>query len=408
LLECFIARRDESAFEALLRRHGPMVLGVCRRVLANEADAEDAFQATFLVLLRKADSIKPRAMVGNWLYGVAHRTALKAREANARRRAREREVALPGAEASAGDRHHLQALLDRELRGLPEEYRAAIVLCDLEGRTRKEAARQLGWPEGTVASRVSRARALLARRLARHGLVLSAGALAAALAEGAVPAQVPAPLVLATLRAGTAARVAALTEGGPRVLLPSRRTTALVAFLAVAVVGVGAAALSRQPSSSAPATAPEGARPAKPGEREAIRKVIAAGVAALNKHDDKAFAAVFHPDADFGHVAGWRGRGRKGILLAHLRFFQKGGPKPGGISYQKAVVRAAEPHIRFLRADVATVDVPWTLTGVTGSDGKVRPAEKGLAMLVLTREKGSWGVASYRLAFLPETPATGR
>src|SRR5256885_3564289 len=128
LLECFIQRRDESAFEGLLHRHGPMVLGVCRRTLRNEADAEDAFQATFLVLVRKAPSIRPRNMVGNWLYGVAHSTALKARAMNLKRSTKEREAAAHSKTGDlAVDSEQLQAHLDRELKGLPGIYRAAIV-----------------------------------------------------------------------------------------------------------------------------------------------------------------------------------------------------------------------------------------------------------------------------------------
>src|SRR5262249_8241697 len=136
LLERFLALREEVAFEALVHRHGPMVLGVCRRVLHNSHDAEDAFQATFLVLVRKAGSIVPREMVGNWLYGVAYRTALKARSLAARRRAMERQVRdMPRPETlDSGARDDLQARLDRELNRLPDKYRAPVILCELEGK----------------------------------------------------------------------------------------------------------------------------------------------------------------------------------------------------------------------------------------------------------------------------------
>ena len=145
LLECFVTRRDEDAFAALMRRHGPMVLGVCRRVLQNEADAEDAFQATFFVLVRKAASIRPRGMVGNWLYGVAHSTALKATAMSTKRLVKEREAAARPRPSVTGETwQELQALLDQELKLLPDIYRAAIVLCDLEGKSIKEAARQSG------------------------------------------------------------------------------------------------------------------------------------------------------------------------------------------------------------------------------------------------------------------------
>src|SRR5947208_2527963 len=152
LLDCFISRRDEAAFEAIVRRHGPMVMGVCRRVLRDQHDAEDAFQATFLVLARKAAAIVARELLAGWLYGVAFNTSLKARAAAARRRGRERPVTeLPDPPAPPESPwHDLWPVLDQELSSLPEWYRVPIVLCDLEGKTRKEAARQLGWPEGTL------------------------------------------------------------------------------------------------------------------------------------------------------------------------------------------------------------------------------------------------------------------
>src|SRR6516165_5752723 len=146
LLERFVAARDEAAFAALVRRHGQMVWGVCRRVLAGHQDAEDAFQATFLVLVRKAASVVPREMVGNWLYGVAHQTALNARANEARRRTRERQVTqMP--EPPNRDQElwqYLEPVLDQELSRLPKRYRTAIALCDLGGKTHKEVAQQLG------------------------------------------------------------------------------------------------------------------------------------------------------------------------------------------------------------------------------------------------------------------------
>src|SRR5262249_7681342 len=172
LLESFLDRRGEAAFAALLRRHGPMVWGICRRVLHNYHDAEDAFQATFLVLVRKAIALEPRDMIGNWLYGVAYRTAARARARTAKRGLREKQVpALPEPPMpESGRPHHLAELLDRELSCLPQKYRVAIVLCDLEGQTGKETAQQLGVPEGTLAARLARGRKLLAKRLAQHGL----------------------------------------------------------------------------------------------------------------------------------------------------------------------------------------------------------------------------------------------
>jgi RNA polymerase sigma factor (sigma-70 family) len=256
LLTRFIEQRDEAAFEALVRRHGPMVLGVCRRVLRTFADAEDAFQATFLVLVRKAASIQSRDTVANWLYGVAYNTALKARTLNARRGSRERQVAqMPEPEAVSPEAfwQDLQPLLDQELSRLPERYRLPIVLCDLEGKSRQEAAQRLRLPEGTLSSRLTRARAKLARRLARRGLVLPAAALTAMLTQEAASACVPTPLVSSTVQcamvlvAGPAAGgvisapVAALTEGVMKDMLLRKLKLTLLGVLAAGLVFTGAA-----------------------------------------------------------------------------------------------------------------------------------------------------------------------
>jgi RNA polymerase sigma factor (sigma-70 family) len=202
LLGCFIEQRDDAAFAALVRRHGPLVWGVCRRLL-HQHDAEDAFQATFLVLVRKAASIVPREGLANWLYGVAHRTALQARRNLARRGARETQVTqMPEPAVAEQDLwRDLAPLLDQELSRLPDAYREAIVLCDLEGKTRKEVARQLGVPEGTVGNRLSRARTMLAKRLARQGLAVSAGSLAAVLTQNVAPAAAPTSLVASAVKA---------------------------------------------------------------------------------------------------------------------------------------------------------------------------------------------------------------
>lgn len=186
LLERFIAERDEAAFELLVRRHGPMVFGVCRRVIGLAQDAEDTFQATFLVLARKAASVRPREVVGNWLYGVAYRTARRAKALTARRWAREKQVKVmphPATQARADAFRRLEPLLDEELSRLPDKYRLPVVLCDLEGKTRKVVARQLRIPKGTLLSRLTTARRLLAERLARRGFVPSVTGLAAALSQ---------------------------------------------------------------------------------------------------------------------------------------------------------------------------------------------------------------------------------
>jgi RNA polymerase sigma factor (sigma-70 family) len=218
LLGQFLARQDKSAFAALVRRHGPMVLAVCQRILGNVSDAEDAFQATFLVLVRKAASLVARRVLGDWLHGVARRTALNARRLAARRQAKEQQMARP--EAHRDDaRDDWLPLLDEALSRLPTKYRLPIVLCDLESRSRREVAQRLGWPEGTVAGRLSRGRALLAKQLARRGLAISSGSLAAALAPSAASAAVPSGLVESTVHV---ASLLALGTGAAQGVLPSK------------------------------------------------------------------------------------------------------------------------------------------------------------------------------------------
>ena len=215
LLECFVKHREETALEALIRRHGAMVWGVCRRVLANHHDAEDAFQATFLVLVRKASTIQPREMVGNWLYGVARQTALKARARSATRQLREKQgIAMPEPVAGPADvSDDLTRLLDQELSRLPDKYRAVVVLCELEGKTLKAAAELLGLPDGTVASRLARARNMLAKRLSRYKLAVSTATVSAFLAQQASAASVP-PLVLsATIKASGVLAAGKATAG---------------------------------------------------------------------------------------------------------------------------------------------------------------------------------------------------
>jgi RNA polymerase sigma-70 factor (ECF subfamily) len=248
LLASFIDQKDGAAFEALVRRHGSMVFGVCRRVVGNHHDAEDAFQATFLVLARKASSVRPRERVANWLHGVALRTAMKARTMTTKRRGREKPVTeMPEPEApQQGQWRDLQPLLDQELNGLPEHYRLPLLLCDLEGKTIKAAAQQLNWPQGSLAGRLARGRKLLAKRLASRGVVLSAGSLAAVVSQHEVSAGVPTPLLSSTVKAATRiaveraavagvvpARVAVLMEGALKSMILTKLTKAAVAGLVV-------------------------------------------------------------------------------------------------------------------------------------------------------------------------------
>jgi RNA polymerase sigma factor (sigma-70 family) len=230
LLERFVTARDESAFEGLLARHGPMVLDVCRRVLQDPQTVEDAFQATWLVLIRKAGSIRQSEVLGNWLYGVAYRTAARARVEAAKRRDRESRACL----SEAGDPlaemtvRELFAVLDEELNGLPGKYRTPLVLCYLEQRTRDEAAQQSGCSLATLDRRLSRGRALLKARLARRGLTLALALFPTLLSQAAASIGVPASLASSTLKAATT-----VAAGGAATLVVS----ANAALLTEKVVG---------------------------------------------------------------------------------------------------------------------------------------------------------------------------
>jgi RNA polymerase sigma factor (sigma-70 family) len=252
LLEAFLSRGDEAAFERLVRRHAPMVLAVCRRVVGNTHDAEDAFQATFLVLVRKAACIVPRDMLGNWLHGVALRTALDARSRLARRRSREKQVSdmhHASHPAEAGQEELRQAL-DQELSRLPDKYRLPVVLCELEGRSRREVARQLGLPEGTLSSRLATARKKLSQRLARRGLAVAPALLAAALSGRAAAATMPVGLLAETVRVGllaatgqaagfVSAQVVTLAEGAVKSMFLAKLKVVSALMAVLALLGAG-------------------------------------------------------------------------------------------------------------------------------------------------------------------------
>lgn len=211
LLAAFVERRDQYAFSELVRLHGPLVYGVCRRVVGSHHDAQDAFQATFLVLSQKAASIKHRELLCSWLYRVAYQVSLRAKAMLHRQRARERSMediqAIPASQPSVWA--ELAPILDDELSRLSDKYRLPLLLCDLEGSTQKQAASELGLPEGTVSTRLIKARELLARQLNRRGLTLSAGTLAVLLAENTASASLPEAWIATTLHTTNS-----LTTGG--------------------------------------------------------------------------------------------------------------------------------------------------------------------------------------------------
>jgi RNA polymerase sigma factor (sigma-70 family) len=284
LLGRFSRDRDEAAFAALVQRHGPLVLGVCRRVLHDPNDADDAFQATFFVLARKAGSVSQPDRLANWLYGVALRVAQKARSAAARRQARHEKVSdIPGAESSRDvDWNDLRQVLDDEVQHLPEKFRLPILLCYLQGKTREEAARQLGWSPGAVKGMLERGRELLRSRLTRRGVTLSATGLAGLLSENALSAAVPAVLTDSTVKGALlfalgniAGHAAALAEGVLQAMWGSKMKLAVVMLLALAVVGTGAGVLAfgKRPAEPEPAKKAVPAARADPKKEQRKRQV---------------------------------------------------------------------------------------------------------------------------------------
>jgi RNA polymerase sigma factor (sigma-70 family) len=307
LLDRFLVRRDEAAEEAfaeLVQRHGPMVLGVCRRILGDAHAAEDAFQATFLVLARKAASVVRREKVASWLYGVAVRTAREARVRAARRRAREERVSTPiHVEPPDGDLpDELREILDDELARLPARHRGPVVLCELEGLSRPEAARRLGIPEGTLSSRLSRAKAQLRDRLARRGVALPVAAISAILLREARAVTVPLSLLESTVEAAAlvaagptaaaaiSASVASLSEGVIKTMLVAKLKGIALAVGTMTAVVSGAVVLAQ--------SGPQGPRPepapayAPPEEKVETRSSRDDRTAALEKKLDRVLDAL--------------------------------------------------------------------------------------------------------------------
>jgi RNA polymerase sigma factor (sigma-70 family) len=342
LLSRFAGNGDEAAFEALLRRHGPLVLGLCRRLLANPSDADDAFQATFLVLARKAAAIRRRSSVASWLYGVAFRVARRARGRVARQHLSERQVgdvrradelADQGSCSADADppsravQRELQQKLDAELQALPEKYRAPLVLCYLQGKTNEEAARELGWPVGSISRRLTKARDLLRGRLSERGLAVPGALLASVLAEQQAPA-VPSALLEATLRtaksfpAGQAPAVAApaitLAQGALSAMKATKIKIAAVVLAALGLLGASAGVFLYGAAADEPAPLPQ-ALPAAPGPRPANNGPAALPAPPAALRDLQGDPLPEHARARLGSV-----RFRQGDAVASVRYLPDG------------------------------------------------------------------------------------
>lgn len=290
LVDRFARDRDAAAFEAIIARHGPMVYSVCMSLLADPHHADDAFQATFLVLARKAADVRDPELLGQWLYGVAHRTARKARNLATRRRTGELiEAELEGVRPGNEDETRMlqreeAAVLHEEISRLPERYRSAVVLCYLQGQTHAEAAQRLRRPVGTISARLSRAREMLRGRLIRRGLAPGA-MLAALLAHDVASAAVPRALIDKSIRAGTgitSASVAVLAEGVLRAMFVARWSSITVVL--VSILGVLAATYVGTFAATAPtaANADDTLKPAKP-EPAPVQKPVSKPAAAAKQ-----------------------------------------------------------------------------------------------------------------------------
>jgi RNA polymerase sigma factor (sigma-70 family) len=290
LLSRFVRQRDERAFAALVSRHGPMVLGVCRRVLRDPHQAEDAFQAVFLILARKAAAVRPPDRLAAWLHGVARQVALNARRGEVRRRRREASAGRPARPPEAPDpldemtARELLAALDEDVRRLPETFRLPVLLCCLEGKTQEEAARQLGWTPGSVKGRLERGRARLHARLVKRGLSLALTLAALEVARGGARAGVPAALAATTVRAGLAfctaggcargiaPQAVALAEEALQSMTVAKTKLGVVLLLTAGMVAAGAGLVTqvlaaKQPEAeSTPAREPERAQDGKGSE----------------------------------------------------------------------------------------------------------------------------------------------
>ncbi|HEV3439937.1 MAG TPA: RNA polymerase sigma factor, partial [Gemmata sp.] len=310
----FVEHRDEMAFSALVRRYGVIVLGVCRRVLRHEQDAEDAFQATFLILAQKAVSIRRPGEIGNWLYGVAYNVARKAKAYRQRREVKEQAAAAQQSPAiHEGMWNELQEILDHELCALTDKYRTPIVLCDIRGLTIQEAAAELGCPPKTLGTRLSRGRSLLAGRLTRRGVVVSVGTLATALsssATGAATAAISPRLLDVTIHAAIGFAADSAVAISPKVTALTKGVSNVMVLKSLKYVGVMAccvlisSGLVRHFSAQA-ATMPNAQS----------RELSGQGTASQAKHvtPPKPFNHLDHIHKLIDHLLDWTGIGRNEV-----------------------------------------------------------------------------------------------
>ncbi len=311
LLHAFLSRQDQEAFAALTRRHGPMVLNICRRVLRDRQDAEDAFQTTFLALARKAASLRDRPALASWLCGAAYRAALTLKRSAARRRVHEARAEPPAPADLFADLawREVEALLDEEVRRLPEKYQAVFVLCCLENHSRAEAARLLGLKEGTVSSRLHLARMLIQRRLVLRGIDLSM-VLAAVAVSSAGASAVPPALLAAAARAAagfvagdgsatgvSSAKMADLLEVGLRASSAGRLKVVAALGLTLAMLAAGAGLVSLPTPAGPPARDDRTPQPGadRLGDPLPAGAILRLGSARL-KHKGHISAVAFTPD----------------------------------------------------------------------------------------------------------------